>query len=107
MFPITSMESNLVWFRGVHVNSEEFVNGGINVSESEQEVPRQEGEDDSDLCCVCLDAKREAVIVHDDISRSRHKALCIGCAYKIVDTTATCPLCRLPILAVLHDPSSF
>ncbi len=85
------------------------VNGGVNISEMEQvkqEISRQEAAGDSDLCCICLDAKREAVIMHDNISRSRHKALCIGCAYKIVDTTATCSRCRLPILAVLHYPSS-
>ena len=99
--------SSLVWFRGMHVNDDGNAREDALHSDHEIRPSRVPGDlDDSDLCCICLDAKREAIIVHDDLTRSRHKALCIGCAYKIADSTATCPLCRLPILAVLHDPSS-
>ena len=97
--------SELVWFRGVLDDFDELPTRAVLDVEEHGIESLNNVTDDNDLCCICLDAKREAVIVHDDTMRSRHKALCIGCAYKIVDSTATCPLCRLPILAVLHDPT--
>jgi len=50
----------------------------------------EEDDDDCDeLCVVCLDAPREALVVHADEAKSSHRVLCLACAYQVCSAGET------------------
>lgn len=53
--------------------------------------PRGE-DDESKLCCVCLDKPRDAMLIPCD-----HAVTCISCAILVKDSTGECPYCRAVI----------
>ena len=53
----------------------------------------------SDCCVICLDADKEATLVHPD--GTGHRCVCAGCADQLKRAGHPCPLCRKPIQSVL------
>jgi hypothetical protein len=51
-------------------------------------------EEDADRCCVCLENKPDAIIVHNGTG---HICCCFTCAQILVTNGASCPICRSPI----------
>lgn len=49
-------------------------------------------DDESKLCCVCLDKPRDAMLMPCD-----HAVTCISCAILVKDSTGECPYCRCKI----------
>eukprot|EP01103_Thecamoeba_quadrilineata_P006006 TRINITY_DN15748_c0_g1_i1.p1 TRINITY_DN15748_c0_g1~~TRINITY_DN15748_c0_g1_i1.p1 ORF type:complete len:386 (-),score=16.52 TRINITY_DN15748_c0_g1_i1:66-1223(-) len=56
-------------------------------------------DDDDKLCVVCLDGPKNAVFVHGD---EGHQVCCLRCARDIKAKNSVCPMCRLPIDAVVR-----
>ena len=65
----------------------------------EKDPEESEAEED-EMCVVCLDAPREALVVHDDTAKTSHRVLCLACAYRILEQGGSCPMCRQTIFAV-------
>lgn len=55
--------------------------------------------DESKLCCVCMDQVRDAVMIP-----CNHAVTCVSCAHLIQGSTAECPYCRKKIENVLCIP---
>lgn len=53
-------------------------------------------DDESRLCCVCLDQPRDAMLIP-----CNHAVTCISCAIMVKDKTGQCPYCRAAIQNVL------
>ena len=56
------------------------------------------GGDDDASCCVCMDARKNAVLCHD--GGVSHMCVCHGCAQSLERAKQGCPMCRAPIVAV-------
>lgn len=52
----------------------------------------------SSLCCICLQAPKSAALLHGNTS---HFVCCLDCSRRLKNSRATCPICRLPIDAVI------
>ena len=64
--------------------------------EDEEEQP---GSDSDRTCSVCMDAPRDAAILH---AGSVHVCCCMECALTIHKSGGDCPICRVPIESVLR-----
>ena len=64
------------------------------------EAESSDSDDSDNLCVVCLDGTREAIVVHADAAKSSHRVLCLACAYRILEQGGSCPMCRKTIFAV-------
>jgi hypothetical protein len=59
--------------------------------------------DDDKICCVCMDAPREAALVP-----CGHLALCLQCAMQLKAAAHAkgaqwcCPVCRLPVKSFIR-----
>jgi len=54
--------------------------------------------DDDDLCVVCMEAPKNAMLVHGD---SGHQATCLPCGQKLKESGLNCPICRATIQIVI------
>lgn len=51
----------------------------------------------SDLCCVCMDTKKDAVL-----TPCGHRAICVGCGDELHRRGRGCPVCRQTISGVVR-----
>ena len=49
----------------------------------------EEDDDCDELCVVCLNAPREALVVHADEAKSSHRVFCLACAYQVCSAGET------------------
>jgi hypothetical protein len=54
-------------------------------------------EDDTSLCCVCVDASKDTLLSHGDHG---HLCVCFPCGKSLQARGSACPVCRQVILAV-------
>ena len=57
------------------------------------------GKEEGKTCAVCMDAPRDAAILHQG---SVHICCCMRCARTIHESGGECPICRVPIESVLR-----
>jgi Zinc finger, C3HC4 type (RING finger) len=50
-----------------------------------------EASSDDELCVVCLEAPKDAGLLHGS---TIHKCVCIGCANSLLKSQSSCPVCR-------------
>lgn len=58
-------------------------------------VPDALSEEEEDLCCICFERPRDAIIVHGE---SGHECCCFTCAKQLQE----CPVCRMGIDTVIR-----
>jgi len=59
---------------------------------------------ESDVSCVvCLDADRNATLIH---GTTGHSVVCLPCAQQLLDAEQPCPICQTPIERVIENFSS-
>ncbi|KAI7901667.1 zinc finger, C3HC4 type-domain-containing protein [Cokeromyces recurvatus] len=52
---------------------------------------------DDNLCRICFDAQQNCVFLD-----CGHMVTCMDCAKKLIETNNQCPICREPILKLVH-----
>ena len=64
---------------------------------------QEDSQEEVELCVVCMENNREALVVHADEAKTSHQVLCLACAYKVIafvrlGACKPVPLmvCRLP-----------
>ena len=65
---------------------------------------QEDSQEEVELCVVCMENNREALVVHADEAKTSHQVLCLACAYKVIAFVrlGACKLvplmaCRLPV----------
>ncbi|KAI8387268.1 zinc finger, C3HC4 type-domain-containing protein [Blakeslea trispora] len=53
--------------------------------------------DESNMCRICFDAQQNCVFLD-----CGHMVTCMECAKKLIETKNECPICREPILKLVH-----
>ena len=56
------------------------------------------GTADDEYCVVCMDRVREVTLVHGETG---HTCCCNNCAIELQKSSSGCPMCRLPIEAII------
>lgn len=80
---------------------------GLGMMESVPDSKVEEGDDDAEdaddgQCCVCMEAPREAVLVHT-VAGTGHQCVCMDCANMLKDRGESCPICRSTIDYVIKN----
>lgn len=60
--------------------------------------PLLDGIPPSDECAICMEKPRDYILCHDTMA---HNVCCNACAHELKRTDSPCPVCRLPIRAIL------
>merc|ERR1719310_1911008 len=76
------------------IDKEEQASGMLSAEQIEQQAMQVAGQD---LCCVCMDARKDAVL-----TPCGHKAMCVQCAEALKARERRCPVCRQHIGGVVR-----
>ena len=57
-----------------------------------QQKPAGEGDDEEELCCVCLDRERDVYL-----QPCRHVIMCSRCLDEVLAKSSLCPVCRAEV----------